>query len=125
MIDFYRQQLREHHHRLPPQVTYQAADGYFGKTRPSRAILCWRRPPWSWRAGSWWSSTARVSRSSFCFATASSSPASPSARRAMSQHSISISTRAWRRSKYTPLLSIATWVQPTVVSQSTIASRKS
>jgi len=33
MIGFYRQQLREHHHRLPPQVTYHAAGGYFAKKK--------------------------------------------------------------------------------------------
>jgi len=33
LIDFYRQQLREHHHRLPPSVTYHAVDGYFAKKK--------------------------------------------------------------------------------------------
>jgi DDE superfamily endonuclease len=33
MIDFYRQQLREHRHRLPAQVTYHAVDGYFAKQK--------------------------------------------------------------------------------------------
>lgn len=33
MIDFYRQQLREQRHRLPPQVTYHAVDGYFAKKK--------------------------------------------------------------------------------------------
>jgi hypothetical protein len=33
MIDFYWQQLREHHHRLPPQVKYHAVDGYFAKKK--------------------------------------------------------------------------------------------
>jgi hypothetical protein len=33
MIDFYRQQLREQHHRLPAQVTYHAVDGYFAKKK--------------------------------------------------------------------------------------------
>lgn len=27
LIDFYRQQLREHRHRLPPQIKYHAAEG--------------------------------------------------------------------------------------------------
>src|SRR5436309_3672131 len=30
-VDFYRQQLREQRHRLPPQVTYHRVDGYFAK----------------------------------------------------------------------------------------------
>jgi Transposase DDE domain len=30
-VDFYRQQLREQRHRLPPQVTYHCVDGYFAK----------------------------------------------------------------------------------------------
>ena len=33
LIDFYRQQLREHHQRLPVQVTYHAVDGYFAKKK--------------------------------------------------------------------------------------------
>jgi DDE superfamily endonuclease len=33
LIDFYRQQLREHRHRLPSQVTYHAVDGYFAKKK--------------------------------------------------------------------------------------------
>src|SRR4030095_12389922 len=33
MIDFYRQQLREQRHRLPPQVNYHAVDGYFAKKK--------------------------------------------------------------------------------------------
>jgi len=33
MIDFYRQQLREHHPRLPPEVKYHAVDGYFAKKK--------------------------------------------------------------------------------------------
>lgn len=32
-IDFYRRQLREHRHRLPPQVKYHAVDGYFAKQK--------------------------------------------------------------------------------------------
>jgi hypothetical protein len=30
-VDFYRQQLREQRHRLPPQVTYHCVDGYCAK----------------------------------------------------------------------------------------------
>ena len=33
LIDFYREQLREQHHRLPPQVKYHAVDGYFAKKK--------------------------------------------------------------------------------------------
>jgi hypothetical protein len=33
MIDFYREQLREQRHRLPPQVNYHAVDGYFAKKK--------------------------------------------------------------------------------------------
>jgi hypothetical protein len=33
MIDFYRQQLCEHHQRLPVQVKYHAVDGYFAKKK--------------------------------------------------------------------------------------------
>jgi hypothetical protein len=32
-VDFYRQQLREQRHRLPPQVTYHGVDGYFAKKK--------------------------------------------------------------------------------------------
>ena len=32
-MDFYRQQLREQRHRLPPQVTYHCVDGYFAKKK--------------------------------------------------------------------------------------------
>jgi DDE superfamily endonuclease len=32
-VDFYRQQLREQRHRLPPQVTSQCVDGYFAKKK--------------------------------------------------------------------------------------------
>jgi DDE superfamily endonuclease len=32
-VDFYRQQLREQRHRLPPQVTYHCVDGYFAKQK--------------------------------------------------------------------------------------------
>lgn len=33
LIDFYRQQLREQRHRLPPPVAYHAVDGYFAKQK--------------------------------------------------------------------------------------------
>src|SRR6266511_179140 len=32
-IDFYKQQLREHRHRLPPGVTYHCVDGYYAKKK--------------------------------------------------------------------------------------------
>src|SRR5919198_881773 len=32
-VDFYRQQLREQRHRLPPQVTSHCVDGYFAKKK--------------------------------------------------------------------------------------------
>jgi hypothetical protein len=32
-VDFYAQQLREHRHRLPPQVKYHAVDGYYAKQK--------------------------------------------------------------------------------------------
>jgi hypothetical protein len=32
-VDFYRQQLQQQRHRLPPQVTYHAVDGYFAKKK--------------------------------------------------------------------------------------------
>jgi hypothetical protein len=32
-VDFYRQQLCEQRHRLPPQVTYHCVDGYFAKKK--------------------------------------------------------------------------------------------
>src|SRR5215831_14688407 len=32
-VDFYRQQLREQRHRLPPQVTYHCVDGYYAKKK--------------------------------------------------------------------------------------------
>ena len=30
-VDFYKQQLREHRHRLPPGITYHCVDGYYAK----------------------------------------------------------------------------------------------
>src|SRR5215813_8210389 len=32
-VDFYKQQLREHRHRLPPSVTYHCVDGYYAKKK--------------------------------------------------------------------------------------------
>jgi hypothetical protein len=32
-VDFYKQQLREHRHRLPPRVKYHCVDGYFAKKK--------------------------------------------------------------------------------------------
>jgi hypothetical protein len=32
-IDFYKQQLHDHRHRLPPAVTYHCVDGYFAKKK--------------------------------------------------------------------------------------------
>jgi hypothetical protein len=32
-VDFYKQQLCEHRHRLPPSVTYHCVDGYFAKKK--------------------------------------------------------------------------------------------
>jgi hypothetical protein len=32
-IDFYKKQLREHRHRLPPSVNYHCVDGYFAKKK--------------------------------------------------------------------------------------------
>jgi DDE superfamily endonuclease len=32
-VDFYKQQLREHRHRLPPEVKYHCVDGYFAKKK--------------------------------------------------------------------------------------------
>jgi hypothetical protein len=32
-LDFYKQQLPDHRHRLPPAVTYQCVDGYFAKKK--------------------------------------------------------------------------------------------
>ena len=32
-VDFYKQQLREHRHRLPQSVTYHCVDGYFAKKK--------------------------------------------------------------------------------------------
>ena len=32
-VDFYKQQLREHRHRIPPGVTYHGVDGYYAKKK--------------------------------------------------------------------------------------------
>ena len=32
-VDFYKQQLRAHRHRLPPGVTYHCVDGYYAKKK--------------------------------------------------------------------------------------------
>src|SRR4030095_14715520 len=32
-VDFYKQQLREHRHRLPSAVTYPCVDGYYAKKK--------------------------------------------------------------------------------------------
>ena len=32
-VDFYKQQLRAHRHRLPPSVTYHCVDGYYAKKK--------------------------------------------------------------------------------------------
>src|SRR5215813_1660539 len=33
LVDFYKQQLRAHRHRLPPGVTYHCVDGYYAKKK--------------------------------------------------------------------------------------------
>lgn len=45
MIDFYRQQLREHHRRLPPQVIYHAVDGYFAKKKSIDEVVSLKLHP--------------------------------------------------------------------------------
>ena len=32
-VDFYKQQLRAHRHRLPPSITYHCVDGYYAKKK--------------------------------------------------------------------------------------------
>src|SRR6185503_15032989 len=32
-VDFYKQQLHEHRHRLPPSVTYHCVDGYYARKK--------------------------------------------------------------------------------------------
>ena len=38
-IDFYKQQLHDHRHRLPPTVTYHCVDGYFAKKKYIDAVV--------------------------------------------------------------------------------------
>jgi DDE superfamily endonuclease len=39
LVDFYAQQLRAHHHRLPAWVAYHAVDGYFAKKKYLDAVV--------------------------------------------------------------------------------------
>src|SRR5215475_2083365 len=39
LVDFYAQQLRAHHHRLPVWVAYHAVDGYFAKKKYLDAVV--------------------------------------------------------------------------------------
>ena len=45
LVDFYTQQLRAHHHRLPAWVTYHAVDGYFATKKYLDAVVDLRRHP--------------------------------------------------------------------------------
>jgi hypothetical protein len=45
LVDFYTQQLRAHHHRLPAWVTYHAVDGYFAKKKYLDAVVDLRLHP--------------------------------------------------------------------------------
>jgi DDE superfamily endonuclease len=45
LVDFYAQQLRAHHHRLPAWVTYHAVDGYFAKKKYLDAVVDLRLHP--------------------------------------------------------------------------------
>jgi hypothetical protein len=45
LVDFYTQQLRAHHHRLPAWVTYHAVDGYFAKKKYIDAVVDLRLHP--------------------------------------------------------------------------------
>src|SRR4030095_2968995 len=38
-VDFYKQQLREHRHRLPPGVQYHCVDGYYAKKKYIAAVV--------------------------------------------------------------------------------------
>ncbi|MCA1607507.1 MAG: transposase, partial [Acidobacteria bacterium] len=38
-VDFYKQQLREHRHRLPTSVKYHCVDGYFAKKKYSDEVV--------------------------------------------------------------------------------------
>jgi hypothetical protein len=39
LVDFYKQQLCAHHHRLPARVAYHAVDGYFAKKKYIDAVV--------------------------------------------------------------------------------------
>ena len=39
-VDFYKQQLRAHRHRLPSRVTYHCVDGYYAKKKYIDAVVC-------------------------------------------------------------------------------------
>ena len=45
LVDFYTQQLRAHHHRLPAWVAYHAVDGYFAKKKYLDAVVDLRLHP--------------------------------------------------------------------------------
>jgi hypothetical protein len=45
LVDFYAQQLRAHHHRLPAWVAYHAVDGYFAKKKYLDAVVDLRLHP--------------------------------------------------------------------------------
>jgi hypothetical protein len=45
LVDFYTQQLRAHHHRLPAWVAYHAVDGYFAKKKYMDAVVDLRLHP--------------------------------------------------------------------------------
>src|SRR5919199_935960 len=38
-VDFYKQQLREHRHRLPPGIQYHCVDGYYAKRKYIDAVV--------------------------------------------------------------------------------------
>ncbi len=39
-VDFYKQQLREHRHRLPSGITYHCVDGYYAKKKYIDEVVC-------------------------------------------------------------------------------------
>src|SRR5919109_1356459 len=39
-VDFYKQQLREHRHRLPSGITYHCVDGYYAKKKYIDEVIC-------------------------------------------------------------------------------------
>ena len=45
LVDFYKQQLRAHHHCLPARVVYHAVDGYFAKKKYSDEVVALRLHP--------------------------------------------------------------------------------